>query len=50
MSNTDKKRPGQRIKLTSYDELCGIKEEKAAGEVLIDINQIDDFKNHPLRM
>ena len=50
MSNTDKKRPGQRIKLTSYDELCGIKEEKAAGEVLIDINQIDDFKNHPFKV
>lgn len=52
MNNTEKKRPGQKIKMTSYDELCGGSDNAAisTGEIFIDIDKIDDFKNHPFKV
>jgi len=52
MSKTDL-RPGQKIKMVSYDELCGGGEPSAdviAGETLINIDLIDDFENHPFKV
>ena len=52
MSKTEL-RPGQKIKMVSYDELCGGGEPKAdviAGETLLDIDVIDDFENHPFKV
>lgn len=52
MSKTEL-RPGQKIKMVSYDELCGGGEPKTdviAGETLLDIDVIDDFENHPFKV
>lgn len=52
MSKTDL-RPGQKIKMVSYDELCGGGEPSAdviEGETLINIDLIDDFENHPFKV
>ena len=40
-----KNRPGEKIKLTSIDELLGVVNEESAME--IEINKIHAFKNHP---
>lgn len=42
------KRSGKKIKLTSYDELLGIKNEESS--IDIDIDRIDAFKNHPFKV
>ena len=55
MSNTEKKneklRPGQKIKMLSYDELCGGSgAESVSAEKMISVDLIDDFKNHPFKV
>jgi len=47
MSNTGL-RPGQKIKMTSYDELCGgIGADKA---LEVSISELHDFPNHPFKV
>ena len=43
-----KNRPGEKIKLTSIDELLGVVNEESAME--IEINKIHAFKNHPFKV
>lgn len=54
MSNEEKKndklRPGQKIKMLSYDELCGGKEIGTEGSVEVSINELHDFPNHPFKV
>ena len=47
MSNTGL-RPGQKIKMTSYDELCGGTGEDTAIEVAV--SELHDFPNHPFKV
>lgn len=47
MSNTEL-RPGQKIKMTSYDELCGGPATDKAIEVAI--SELHDFPNHPFKV
>lgn len=44
----EKKRPGQKIKLISVDELLGVNNEESAIDIRID--QIDAFQNHPFKV
>lgn len=43
-----KNRSGEKIKLTSIDELLGVVNEESAME--IEINRIHAFKNHPFKV
>lgn len=43
-----KNRPGEKIKLASFDELLGVVNEESAME--IEINKIHAFKNHPFKV
>ena len=43
-----KKRSGEKIKLTSVDELLGVPAEEASVE--INISDIDSFKKHPFKV
>ena len=43
-----KGRSGEKIKLTSIDELLGVVNEESAME--IEINRIHAFKNHPFKV
>jgi ParB family chromosome partitioning protein len=43
-----KARSGEKIKLTTVDELLGVPNEEASIE--IDINSIHGFKNHPFKV
>ena len=43
-----KTRSGQKIKLTSVEELLGVPNEEVATE--IDLVQIRSFKNHPFKV
>ena len=45
---TQKKRPGEKIKLISVDELLGVPNEEAAVEIRI--SEIVPFKNHPFKV
>ena len=49
----DTLRPGQKIKMVSYDELCGggaPTKDVTAGETMIGVDVIDDFENHPFKV
>jgi len=41
-------RPGMKIKMTSYDELCGITE--ASNAIEINIDEMHDFPQHPFKV
>ena len=43
-----KSRSGEKIKLTSIDELLGVVNEESAME--IEINRIHAFKDHPFKV
>ena len=43
-----KNRSGEKIKLTSIDELLGVVNEESAME--IEISKIHPFKNHPFKV
>ena len=43
-----KQRPGEKIKLTSFDELMGIAKGEAASE--IELKRIAPFRNHPFKV
>lgn len=45
---TEKKRPGQKIKLLSVDELLGVNNEKSA--IDLKLNEIIPFNNHPFKV
>lgn len=54
MNNTDMKneklRPGQKIKMLSYDELCGGGDIGTEGAIQVDIAELHDFPNHPFKV
>ncbi len=54
MSNTatrnEKLRPGQKIKMLSYDELCGGGDIGTEGAIEIPVSELHDFPNHPFRV
>lgn len=54
MNNTDKKneklRPGQKIKMLSYDELCGGSDIGTEGSIEVNISELHDFPNHPFKV
>ena len=43
-----KTRPGQKIKLTSVEELLGVSNEESALD--LEIDKIHPFKNHPFKV
>ena len=43
-----KTRSGQKIKMTSVEELLGVANEEVATE--IELNQIQSFRNHPFKV
>ena len=43
-----KSRTGQKLKLTSVEELLGVPNEESSTE--IDISMIHDFKDHPFKV
>ena len=43
-----KSRSGQKLKLTSVEELLGVTNEESAVE--IDVDSISSFKNHPFKV
>lgn len=47
---TEKRRPGLNIKMTSYDELCGITETGTEGATEMEISRLQDFPNHPFKV
>lgn len=50
-NKNEKLRPGQKIKMISYDELCGgPASDIVSAEQMISIDKIDDFKNHPFKV
>lgn len=44
----EKKRPGQKIKLISVDELLGVNNEESAIDIKVD--EIIPFQNHPFKV
>ena len=47
MSRKTESRPGQKIKLITYDELCGGSELGTDESVLVKTEELHDFPNHP---
>ena len=45
---TTKTRPGQKIKLTSVQELLGVSNEETALD--LEVEKIRSFKNHPFKV
>ena len=45
---SEKKRPGQKIKMISVDELLGVNNEESAIDIKID--EIIPFQNHPFKV
>lgn len=48
MSNKSRQRAGQKIRLTSVEELLGVCNEESALD--IEISKIRPFKNHPFKV